>query len=105
MVLVPAGSFALGSWVGENGHDDDDSPGHPVTITQSFAVGGYAVTRGAFAAFVKATGYQIERGCDAWNLADWTPTRSLSWRPRGLWSKTSDRWFDWSFRVARVIGR
>ena len=77
MVVVPAGAFTMGSWVGEQGHDADESPSHPVTIKKPFALGRFAVTRGEFAAFVKATGYRGARGCYAWNLADWTPKACL----------------------------
>ena len=84
MVVVPVGSFTMGSWVGEEGHDGDESPSHPVTIKQPFALGRFAVTRGEFAAFVKATGYHSKHSCYAWNLADWTPKSSLSWRSPGF---------------------
>ena len=84
MVVVPAGAFTMGSWVGEQGHDADESPSHPVTIEKPFALGRFAVTRGEFAAFVKATGYRGARGCYAWNLADWTPKPALSWRSPGF---------------------
>jgi formylglycine-generating enzyme required for sulfatase activity len=48
--------------------DEDDTPGpggNPVSIAiaRPFAIGKYEVTRGQFAAFVKATGYQAEAGC------------------------------------------
>ena len=57
MVVVPAGSFIMGSPVDEVGRSSDEGPQHRVTISQPFAVGKYEVTRGQFKAFVDATGY------------------------------------------------
>jgi formylglycine-generating enzyme required for sulfatase activity len=37
-----------------------------VSITKSFAVGAFAVTRGEFAAFVSATNYKPDGGCHIW---------------------------------------
>ena len=44
MVVVPAGSFMMGSPSGENGRDNDEDPVHNVTIGEAFAVGVYEVT-------------------------------------------------------------
>ena len=56
MVVVPSGSFMMGSPASEQGRYDSEGPQHQVSI-QSFAVGKYEVTRGQFAVFVAATGY------------------------------------------------
>jgi len=58
-VLVPAGSFMMGSprksqWEGQG----NEGPVHKVTITRPFYIGKYEVTVAQFAAFVKATNYQ-----------------------------------------------
>jgi formylglycine-generating enzyme required for sulfatase activity len=52
MVVVPAGSFAMGF----NPYDPHES--HQVTFAQPFAVGRFHVTVAQFAYFVKETGYQ-----------------------------------------------
>ena len=44
MVVVPAGSFLMGSPISEKKRVDDESPVHRVTIPQPFAVGRYEVT-------------------------------------------------------------
>ena len=44
MVVVPAGSFMMGSPSGEKGRDADEGPVHRVRISEPFAVGVYEVT-------------------------------------------------------------
>ena len=44
MVVVPAGSFMMGSPSGEQGRDADEGPVHRVRISEPFAVGVYEVT-------------------------------------------------------------
>ena len=44
MVVIPAGSFLMGSPESEEGRDDDEGPVHRVEIGEPFAVGAYAVT-------------------------------------------------------------
>src|SRR5262249_42214353 len=44
MVVVPAGSFMMGSPRNEDGHTKDEEPQHPVTLARPFAAGRFAVT-------------------------------------------------------------
>ena len=44
MVVVPAGSFMMGSPPIEKDRDKTEGPQHPVTISRAFAVGKYEVT-------------------------------------------------------------
>ena len=44
MVVVPAGSYTMGSPPGEAGRDGDEGPAHRVAIARPFAVGVYEVT-------------------------------------------------------------
>ena len=44
MVVVPSGSFTMGSLSGEEGRNNDESPRHVVRIDYRFAVGVYEVT-------------------------------------------------------------
>ena len=71
MVIVPAGSFMMGSPADEVGRYSREGPQHQVTISQSFAVGKYEVTRGQFKAFVDATGH--DAGSD-WCNPDFSQT-------------------------------
>ena len=90
MVGLPAGTFLMGSPSSEPGRqdDEDDTPGpggKPVSIAiaRPFAIGKYEVTRGQFAAFVKATGYQAEPGCYA-REGRRQLRPELSWRAPGF---------------------
>jgi formylglycine-generating enzyme required for sulfatase activity len=44
MVVVPTGSFMMGSPANEAGHSDQEGPQHRVTFAKPFAVGRFAVT-------------------------------------------------------------
>src|SRR5215510_14815726 len=44
MMVVPAGSFTMGSPTSEPGRSGDEGPQHTVTIARPFAVGRFAVT-------------------------------------------------------------
>ncbi|MDP1636461.1 MAG: formylglycine-generating enzyme family protein [Gallionellaceae bacterium] len=65
MVVIPAGSFDMGSGIGEVDREDDEGPVHKVMIA-AFALGKTEITRGQFAAFVKSTNYQAIDKC--WTL-------------------------------------
>ena len=56
MVVVPPGSFQMGSPESEEGRDNDEGPVHEVTIARPFAVGVYEVTFGAWDACVSGGG-------------------------------------------------
>ncbi len=82
MVVIPAGSFTMGSPAGETDRVDDEGPTHSVTIPAAFAVGKLAVTRGQFATFVKETGFNVGASCIVLNAAgdQWTNTAGKSYR-------------------------
>ena len=56
MVVVPSGSFTMGSLSGEEGRNNDESPRHVVRIDYRFAVGMYEVTFAEWNACVNAEG-------------------------------------------------
>jgi len=60
MVVIPAGSFEMGSPAGEAGHHESEEPVHRVQIGKSFALGKTEVTVGEFRAFVRATSYRTD---------------------------------------------
>jgi formylglycine-generating enzyme required for sulfatase activity len=85
MVVVPAGTFLMGTPDSEYGHGTDEGPQHSVTI-RSFAIGRSHVTRGQFAAFVGATHYPSSGGCDAWQIhrrPEWQLDPQRNWSSPG----------------------
>jgi formylglycine-generating enzyme required for sulfatase activity len=57
MVVVPPGSFTMGSPASEKERRESEGPQHTVTIPRAFAVGKFHVTRDQYTAFVRETGY------------------------------------------------
>ena len=56
MVVLPTGSFRMGSPSGETGRYDNEGPLHTVTISKLIAMGRYEVTFADYDRFVSATG-------------------------------------------------
>jgi len=79
MVVVPAGSFMMGSPAGDQGRDIDEGPQHRVTIAKPFAVGRFAVTFDEWDACV------ADGGCNGYRPQDlgWgrnrRPVINVSW--------------------------
>ena len=63
MIVVPAGSFEMGSPLHEEGRHDSEGPVRQVRIPRPFAVGKFEVTREEFATFVEATGRETGTSC------------------------------------------
>ena len=57
MVVVPSGSFMMGSPEDERYRDENEGPQHRVTISKPFAVGKYEVTVGQYEEFANETGH------------------------------------------------
>lgn len=89
MVVIPAGSFRMGSAESENDWGLDRGPVHEVRIRYRLAVGKYEVTRGEFRNFVSATGYRTEAeksgGCMSAGPSKTTGFASLSNEPGRIW--------------------
>jgi formylglycine-generating enzyme len=83
MVVLPSGSFSMGSPGSEAGRGDDEGPVHGVNIA-TFALGRTEITRGQFAAFVNDTGYSTGDKC--WTLEDgkYQERSGRSWREPGF---------------------
>ncbi len=79
MVVVPAGSFMMGSPADEKDRYEDEGPQHKVTFGKSFAVGKFEVTRGQFAEFVSDTGFKTEPNCESWSVTGAHPVVCVSW--------------------------
>ncbi|MFC5440360.1 SUMF1/EgtB/PvdO family nonheme iron enzyme [Rhodanobacter ginsenosidimutans] len=58
MVVIPTGSFQMGSPASEPGHNDAETPQHAVTIATGFAMARSAITVAQFREFVRASGYR-----------------------------------------------
>jgi formylglycine-generating enzyme required for sulfatase activity len=80
MVVLPAGSFMMGSPASEKDRYDDEGPQHIVTINKPFAVGKLHVTVEQFAEFVRETRHEASEKCFKW------PSFILrgSWRDPGF---------------------
>jgi formylglycine-generating enzyme required for sulfatase activity len=63
MVIVPAGSFLLGSPADEPNRRDDEGPQRRITMSAPLAVSRYEIRRGEYEAFVRATGHPLGVGC------------------------------------------
>ncbi len=95
MVLIPAGSFAMGD---DNGLDDE-WPAHEVTITKPFYLGKCEVTVGQFRRFVEATGYVTDaekgtgfQGAFGWDrkAMEFAMNAEYSWRSPGFPQSDAD---------------
>ncbi len=84
LVVIPAGSYTMGSPPGEAANTDDERPQHQVTLAKSFALGKTHVTRGQFAAFVTATGYQAGGSCITFESGKIEDRQGRSWRNPGF---------------------
>ena len=80
MVVIPAGSFMMGSLESEEGRDDDEGPAHRVEIREAFAAGAYEVTREEWDACVAAGGCAGYRPADrGWGRGK-RPVIHVSWK-------------------------
>ncbi len=83
MVIVPAGSYEMGSPASEEGRNATrEGPQHRVTV-KSFALARTEVTRGQFAAFVAATGHVTGDECLILSGSNWEETGGINWRNPG----------------------
>jgi formylglycine-generating enzyme required for sulfatase activity len=94
MVIIPAGQFVMGSseaekaWAAAHGGSpqavSDEAPQHEVTLP-TFALGRYDVTRGEYAAFVRATGHPLGDGCGRGRaIFKWEKDPKLTWKDPGF---------------------
>ena len=83
MVVIPDGSFEMGTAAGEE-RSEDEGTRRAVPICSAFAIGADEVTRGPFAAFVAATGCDAGRACNLLVDDAWALTQGRSWREPGF---------------------
>jgi formylglycine-generating enzyme required for sulfatase activity len=87
MVVVPAGSFQMGSPSSEAERYPGEDPVHKVTIARDFALGKTHVTRGQFAQFVNATGHDAGGKCYTFENGKYAEHSERSWRGPGFAQK------------------
>ena len=77
MIVVPAGTFTMGSPESEEGRSDDEGPQHPVMIAKPFAVSKTEVTFAEWDTCV-AAGACLKAPDNSWGRDD-RPVISVSW--------------------------
>jgi len=78
MVVVPAGSFQMGSPDSEKGHDADEGPVHRVTFDRPFAIGKYEVTFDPWDACVEGKGCEHRPNHQGWGQGS-RPVIDVNW--------------------------
>ena len=92
MVVVPAGSYRMGSPSGEQGRDDDEGPVREVTFGAPFALGVYEVTVAEFGRFVDETGYAAGSSCKPTKAASGSLLMAAAGATRASDRAASIRW-------------
>ncbi|WP_426111216.1 formylglycine-generating enzyme family protein [Pseudomonas sp. DSP3-2-2] len=62
LVVLPAGTFSMGSPDDEMGRQPDEGPQHDVTFTKPFAISRFQVLSGEWNAYLRDTGYTMPDG-------------------------------------------
>jgi formylglycine-generating enzyme required for sulfatase activity len=84
MVVIPSGSFTIGSPLAETDSLQNEGPQKRITFSQPFAVGRAEVTRGQFRAYVERSGAQPGTGCRSWDGREWRHDDRRSWMSAGF---------------------
>lgn len=80
MVVMPPGTFMMGSSPSETERQTNEGPVHSVTLDKPFALGKFEITRGQYARFVDETGHHSGNGCWAIEAGDYTDSPVRNWR-------------------------
>lgn len=90
MVVIPGGSFQMGSPASEQGRQPNEGPQRTVRLGSPLAVGRHPVTVGEYRTFVAATGRSDGQSCLVWTSAGkWEQQSGRTWRSTGF--SQSDR--------------
>jgi formylglycine-generating enzyme required for sulfatase activity len=86
LVVVPAGSFLLGTSADEGEFDRErgETPPLPVQMNRPYAIGKFEVTFAQFRAFVAATQYAVPADCRIASGGAWLRLRDHDWRNPGF---------------------
>ena len=90
MVVIPAGSFTMGSPASESGRKAAEGPQHQVSIARPFAAGKHEITRGQFARFAQEAGYTVAGACMDQDGSKWTQNPAKNWRAPGFSQTDND---------------
>jgi hypothetical protein len=83
MVVIPTGSFEMGSPSSEAGRNDSEGPTHRVNV-KVFAMGKTHLTKAQFSAFISATGYDAGSECFRYEGGLWEKRSGRNWRDPGF---------------------
>jgi formylglycine-generating enzyme required for sulfatase activity len=84
LVVVPAGSFTMGSPESDKDRRNDEGPQHRVTIGKPFAVGKFHLTVDQFAAFAAESDYDTGSKCRTFEDGKVEERSGRSWRNPGF---------------------
>jgi formylglycine-generating enzyme len=86
MIVVPAGTFTIGSPPDELGRRDDEGPQTRIRISRPFAVGRYEVTRRQYERFLRETNHPVSGNCmtDRRKPGTWAPDAETNVRDPGF---------------------
>lgn len=90
MVVIPAGSFLMGSPASEEGRDEREGPQHRVSIARPFAVGKYEITFDEWDACMRAGGCSHNPRNRGWGRGR-RPVISVSWEDAAQYAKWLSR--------------
>jgi len=85
--LIPSGEFLMGSPANEKDRSETEGPQHRVRITKPFYMGVHEVTKGQFAAFVKAKNYQTDAEKDGQGGYGLNAKGEYEQKPEYTWKK------------------
>ena len=84
MVMLPPGSFVMGSGPDDPLAEPDEQPPRRVQVTASFAMGKVEVTRAQYAAFVRETGRVHAPGCNSTRSGRFLNNPRANWQNPGF---------------------
>jgi formylglycine-generating enzyme required for sulfatase activity len=84
MMVIPAGSFMMGSPANEVGRHNSEGPQRQMTLRAPLAVGRFPITVAEYRAFVTATGRGDGGSCWIWAGGRWEEQPGRSWRSPGF---------------------
>lgn len=82
MVMVPAGTFQMGTAPGgyEAVEPTGEMPAVTLRVPTAFAIGAQEITRGQFAVFLERTAAKPPQACRAWVDGRWTVSAGADWQ-------------------------